>query len=198
MRLAIATACAAALAAGCTYSLVQVTPSGPGIRAERRPSDCHLDFYRTRAPERPYQEIAALHIGGGMLDAADAQDAMRAKACALGAHAVVVTADYHHGAMTGTAVVYRDFRASDAGRPDAPAAAPRPASPCPPGGKLVEARLRREADLRDAPGGGTALQLLAEGTVVCATDWSQHGFRQVRLEANRSGWVPEDALAVEP
>ncbi|HYQ81935.1 MAG TPA: DUF1471 domain-containing protein [Anaeromyxobacteraceae bacterium] len=193
-RPAIGTALWTALAAGCTYSLVQVTPSGPGVQAERRPSDCHVDFYRTKAPEQPYDEIAALHVGGGMLGAADVQEAIRAEACRLGAHAVVVTSDYRHGAMSGTAVVYRGFRASDAGQPDPPTSAARPPGPCPPGGKLLEARLRRAADLRDAAGGGTALQTLPEGTVVCATDWSERGQRQVRLEANRIGWVPEDAL----
>jgi hypothetical protein len=112
-----------ALAAACSH--VSVTTSGSGVTLAPRPAGCAIEFIRTRAPERPYDEIATLHWQGTMRGAEGAQEDLRQKACALGADAAVVTRDYvpntqnSTGLMTATAIKYR------------PAPAP-PAAPPPP------------------------------------------------------------------
>jgi len=94
-----------------------VIPSGSGIRAAPKPSDCKLNFFRTKV-DQPYDELAALHVGAptdgygniGDYTPWQLQNAMRAKACALGADAVIVTQDFSPtkgGFMNGTAIKYR-------------------------------------------------------------------------------------------
>jgi hypothetical protein len=62
--------------------------------------------------ERPYDEIAALHARGGDTfrnGPSEFQDALRAKACELGADAVIVTQDFTGpgGIMNAAAIRYR-------------------------------------------------------------------------------------------
>lgn len=94
-----------------------VIPSGSGVRAAPKASDCKLDFFRTKV-DQPYDELAALHVGAptdgyGYTTAYNPwqlQEAMRVKACALGADAVIVTQDFHPGKggfMNGIAINYR-------------------------------------------------------------------------------------------
>lgn len=185
----------AALAAACVTprSGVVATPSGPGIRSERRPVNCRIEFYRTKTPERAYDEIATLHYQGtGSADAA--QDSIRAKACQLGAHAVIVSRDYTMGLMTGTAVVYRGLTASDAGLPDP--AQPPPANTCTKPG-LVAARLRQAATLRDGADPGAAFILYVDaGAEVCAANSATGGFRQVSLRDGHTGYVTDSAVEI--
>lgn len=116
-----------ALAAGC--SSVSVAPSGLGLYPAARPAGCAIEFIRTKAPERPYDELASIHWEGTMKGAAVAQEDLRARACALGADAVVVTRDYvpytqnASGFMTGTAIKYRAVPAAPAAQPAAAPAA---------------------------------------------------------------------------
>jgi hypothetical protein len=71
---------------------VEVTPSG-SASAPPREAGCQIEFFRSKAPDRPYVELAGLHAEGGM-SAGDVQERMRAKACEVGADAVIVTRDY--------------------------------------------------------------------------------------------------------
>lgn len=107
---------AAGLLLGCLGPRVIELPSGPGVHAESKAPDCRLDFYRTKV-DRPYDEIAALHASGGdtFKNGPEAfQHAVRAKACELGADAVIVTQDFsgYGGMMNATAIKYRDTTAA--------------------------------------------------------------------------------------
>jgi hypothetical protein len=107
------------LVAGCA-PVVSVTPAGK-LTAPPRPANCAIEFFRSKVPERPYDELAGLHSERGT-SAGAVQDAMRAKACELGADAVIVTRDYVPGSknvaavMTGTAIKYRAGAAAPAGQ----------------------------------------------------------------------------------
>lgn len=110
-RALLPAAIAAAASLACLGPRVAVLPSGSGLVAEPRSRDCKLDFFRTR-PDRPYDELAALHAAGGDTfrdGPGDFQDALRARACTLGADAVVVTQDYSGpgGIMNAVAIKYR-------------------------------------------------------------------------------------------
>ncbi len=110
-RTLLPVAIAAAASLACLGPRVAVLPSGSGLVAEPRPQDCKLEFFRT-GPPRPYDELAALHAAGGDTfrdGPADFQDALRARACTLGADAVVVTRDYSGpgGIMNAVAIKYR-------------------------------------------------------------------------------------------
>jgi hypothetical protein len=78
-----------------------------------RAAECRVEFIRTKAPERAYDELAALHWNGSLSSAEAAQEDLRASACQLGADAVIVTRDYvpytqnATAFMTGTAIKYR-------------------------------------------------------------------------------------------
>ncbi len=109
----------AAASSGCLGPRVVVIPSGPGVVATPKPSDCKVEFFRTKV-DRPYDEIAALYASGGDTSKSgpeDFQDALRAKACELGADALIVTQDYSRsysspiayvGQMNAAAIKYRD------------------------------------------------------------------------------------------
>lgn len=104
-------------AAGCMGPRVVAVSSNP-MEVPARPHGCTLDLLRTRA-DRPYDELAALHAEGGDTGKdgpQDFEDALRAKACALGADALLVTDDYtgRGGMMNAVAIRYRD--AADATR----------------------------------------------------------------------------------
>lgn len=104
----------------------RVTPSGTGLAAAPRPADCQIEFLRSKRPDRAYDEIAALHASGtsSFTSPGRLQEAVRSKACSVGADAVIVTQDFvpppdpGRGApyMTGTAIKYRE------GEPPAPSA----------------------------------------------------------------------------
>jgi hypothetical protein len=112
---------AAIALAGCAPR-VAVMPSGTGVGATPKARDCRIDFFRTRVG-RPYEEFAALHVEGSSWDGPeDLQEAIRTKACALGADAVVVTQEFLvtqaggivHVTMNGAAIRYRDSEPADA------------------------------------------------------------------------------------
>jgi hypothetical protein len=108
-----------AISSGCVGPQVVVTPSGPGVVATPKPPDCQVEFFRTKV-DRPYDEIAALHAWGGDTFKTGPdyfRDALRAKACELGADALIVTQDYSWGysgsgqgfaQMNAAAIKYRD------------------------------------------------------------------------------------------
>lgn len=108
----------ALLAASCSH--VSVSPAGSSPSLAARPAGCALEFLRTKAPERPYDEVAALHWEGTMRGAEAAQEELRQRACALGADAAIVTRDYvpytqnASGFMTVTAIKYRAAAATPA------------------------------------------------------------------------------------
>jgi hypothetical protein len=108
----------ATLAAGC------FTPAGPVLRvtpsramaaaSPSKPANCSLDFYRTKAPDRPYDEVATVHyLAVNGAEPTAVQVAIQAKVCELGADAVVVTRERYLGftqggtEVTATAVLYR-------------------------------------------------------------------------------------------
>jgi hypothetical protein len=107
---------------------VHVSDAGNGVKAPPKPKDCAMPILRTKAPDRPYDEMAALHFGGSGLnqagDPADAEQALREKACELGADALVATREFVPGvaggkgrspSMAATAIKFRA-----AGAPAAP------------------------------------------------------------------------------
>lgn len=115
-KVGLAAAVAATLVAGCLGPRVVVMPSGPGLRAEKKPSGCRIDFCRTQV-DRPYVEIAAIHASGGdtFKDGPEAfHRALQEKACELGADAIIVTQDYlgPGSVMDGVAIKYRDAAAA--------------------------------------------------------------------------------------
>ena len=79
-----ALACVAAALAGCA-SRIAVTSAGSGVVLAPRPPDCKVEFYRTKPPERAYDEVATLHFTGtGFASAADAQDGLKELPAARG------------------------------------------------------------------------------------------------------------------
>jgi hypothetical protein len=115
---------------------VSVTPSGSGTSAPAKPPGCSLPFFRVPPLDQPYDEMATLHYTTRAYqagDPADAQEAIRQKACALGADAVLVTREFAPGVaggkgspptMTGTAIKFRAPRPTPA--PEDRAKAPKP------------------------------------------------------------------------
>jgi len=98
---------------------VKVTDAGTGLRAAPKPKGCAVPIFRTKAPERPYDEVATLHYTNAMNGAGDpvsAEGAIREKACELGADALIVTREFVPGVggmsgstpmMSATAILYR-------------------------------------------------------------------------------------------
>ena len=76
--------------------------------------ESEADFLLLRPLAGSDDEIAGLHAAGSYSSAAGLQEEMRAKACEVGADAVVITRDFIPGTqaspavMTGTAVKYRE------------------------------------------------------------------------------------------
>jgi hypothetical protein len=163
-RPALAGAILLALTLGCAPALVgtvTTTPAGPGVQLAPREAGCSVEFHRTRPPDAAYDEIATFHLEGPWADAAAAQDALRARACAVGADAVVVTRDFTRvdafgtSAMTGTAVSVRTRREERAAVARADAAAP----------EARAARERGEAEARAREAAAARAVLAAEATV---------------------------------
>lgn len=119
-RAASVAAVLAACVAGCVGPRVDVLP-GTSIAAAPKSPDCELEVFRTRV-DRDYVELAALHAYGGDDTKNGAEDfyaALRAKACELGADALLVTDEYKRpgGEMNAVAIKFRDRAAGDAQAP---------------------------------------------------------------------------------
>jgi hypothetical protein len=114
---ALAAFVAAISTAGCVLvgPKVQVTLSRPmAERSRLKPADCALEFYRTKSPDRPYDEVATVHyVAVNGAEPTAAQAAIQAKVCELGGDAVVVTRERYMGygdggtEVTATALLYR-------------------------------------------------------------------------------------------
>jgi hypothetical protein len=186
---------------GCASSNLIVTPSGSGLHPEARPTNCHVEFFRTKPPERPYDELAAFHFTGNQfITPTDAQERLRIEACRIGAHAVVVNRDYLLSMMTGTAIVYRGAIAKDAGQRDPPVTSgPQPESwmkrACSRELDALAARLRVAATLRDGPEAAASfLTYIDADATVCASARPTGAFRKVILSDGRTGYVADSAL----
>jgi len=98
---------AAALAAACAP---RVNVVGSGKHAPAKPSDCTIRFFR-EPPGPIYDELGELRVETPFNSPARAQEAMRERACALGADAVVITQELtdvgNGGVMVGTALKFR-------------------------------------------------------------------------------------------
>ncbi len=95
-------------ACGC----VKVVPSDADVKAAPRASGCEIEFLR-KAPDRPYDELAELSTHVTNPPREGPEYALRAKACELGADAVIVTQSfvtnpYGHVLVAGTAIKYRE------------------------------------------------------------------------------------------
>lgn len=96
---------------GCAIN-TQVTRSSQKS-FEAKPDSCNIEFFRTQRPAGAYDEIGAIHLAGNVMEtAADAQEALRKKACELGADAVIISDEVYQVPnvglrVTGTAVAYR-------------------------------------------------------------------------------------------
>jgi hypothetical protein len=135
MRVRISVSCLVAFLVACSaIPVVTVVPSGSGVSAPAKDAGCSLPVLRAMPADRPFDELASLHYTTEGLftsgDPAAAQDAIRAKACALGADAVIVTREFVPGApgtdgraptMAGLAIRFRSAAA--------PAPASSPATP---------------------------------------------------------------------
>jgi hypothetical protein len=94
---------------GCLGPRVTVLPGA--VHTQQKPPTCAVAFIRTKV-DRPYDEIAGLAASGGhafMNGPDDFQEALREKACELGADAVIVTRDFarNGGTMNVVAIKYR-------------------------------------------------------------------------------------------
>jgi hypothetical protein len=209
----LAALCSAVLLAACATADITVTPAGRNLGLAARKVDCVVEFHRTRAPDRPFDEVATLHLEGKHVDAWEAQERMRRRACELGADAVVVTRDYvavpgpttvtagplgpmvSRGAdrvlMTGAAVSYPDVRADPAARLARDARGL--ADLMPPRGFSV-ATARTTTPLRGGPDvGSTTDGDIAGGTAIWAVQ-ANGGWCRARHADGRQGWVDCAAL----
>jgi hypothetical protein len=192
----LATAAVSALLGACATANITVTASGHALDLAPRKADCVVEFHRTRAPERPFDEIATLHLQGANLDAWEAQEEMRRRACALGADAIVVTRDYmgigSSVVMIGTAVSYAELRANPAARLARDARGISELMP-PPGFALAVAR--STTPLRMAWNADATVQgEIAAGTGIWA-EKNDGDMCRVRHPDGRGGWVDCGALA---
>jgi len=116
------------VALGMTGCVPQVhySPAVAGILPKPKAQSCRIEFFRSKAPDRPYDELGGLYVEGST-EPEDLQTAMSRRACELGADAVLITRDYTPavgrmpGTMTGTAVRYHV---------EGPAAATASSDPC--------------------------------------------------------------------
>jgi hypothetical protein len=110
MRFSALLVVALAVISGCAINS-QVTRSSQKSFAAKSDS-CNIEFFRTQRPAVAYDEIGAIHLAGSVMEsAADAQEALRKQACALGADAVIITDEVYQVPnvglrVTGTAVAY--------------------------------------------------------------------------------------------
>ncbi len=205
---------AALLACAAPAPRVDVTPTGRAIPLAPRAKECPIEFFRTRPPDRAYDEIAVLEVEGRTGDSpAQAQEALRREACVLGADAVVVTREDAEGRTTGVAVSYpeeRDKHRAAAVARDSPisgaaalrfeedrrvleAQADAAGAAGPPlgfvGGRFTRATRVRIAPERRAEETGDEIPA---GTPVWIAARPAAGWRQVWRPALQTCWVEED------
>ncbi len=189
---------------------VTVAGAGKSLGLAPRTADCTVEFFRTKPPDRAYDEVAALHFSWLGSDVVFAQEAMRAKACELGADAVIVTRDFAAGSMVGTALSYPDRRAehkrayvawlaqelAEAGRRDRAAAA-RAEVGVPDGYVRAKAacdvRLRATPEVRSLEG-----DLVRAGALIFISPSATNGFRKAWVSIGHVGWISEDDLVIGP
>jgi hypothetical protein len=92
---------------------VTVVGAGAKVRSTPRPSGCSIQVFAA-APAAPFDELGTLHLETAKNAPDRALEAMRDKACALGADAMVIIQPYAQtgdsAAMTATAIRYRGTR----------------------------------------------------------------------------------------
>ena len=91
---------AGCLGVGLTVPRITVVPSGAGVSAPAKATDCSVPVLRVPPKDQPYDELASLHYTTNLFwygDPAAAQDAFREQACALGADAVLVIQEFTPG-----------------------------------------------------------------------------------------------------
>lgn len=137
---ALARRAAAAVAAAALSACGTAWVSRPvsGLKAPARESGCTVEFLQQQ-PQRSYEKLGNLYSYYSTV--IDVRDALRAKACELGADAVIVTQDVvvvggRRGGegklVAGTAIRYVDAkRPGDRSGADSP-----PREPCSPGSLL--------------------------------------------------------------
>lgn len=216
MRRRISAAAVLAFAGCVAGQRISVTDAGSGLSLSPRPADCRVEFYRTKSPERAYEEVGTIHFSGGATPES-AQEALRAKACELGADAVIVTRDYiataggagfalghavvvpKEAAMTGTAVSYPELRQKhrlehamrEAERRALEKAAEAAQGDAPPG--FVAARTKRTAAVRRPTDNYAQVGVYAEipaGQVIWVAPRAMAGWRELAS----GGHVEDDAL----
>lgn len=88
---------------GCVFATaaqVTVVPSGLSVSAPPREAGCSLPVLRAAPRDQAYDELASLHYTTSLFwsgDPAVAQNAIRERACTLGADAVLVTQEFVPG-----------------------------------------------------------------------------------------------------
>jgi hypothetical protein len=95
--------------AGCGGG-VQVRPSGLNQKLQPKPKNCDLEFLY-QAPARAFEAIAELNTHVTNAPPGGAIEALRPKACELGADALIVTQNFvtnelGHALVAGTAIKY--------------------------------------------------------------------------------------------
>jgi hypothetical protein len=224
MHRTLSAASVLALAACATTSRVEVTDAGAALTLAPRPADCRIEFYRTKPPERPYDEVSTLHFSG-RAGAEGAQEALRAKACELGADAVIVTRDYvvvsgggpgvvvgysvvnpTQGVMTGTAVSYPELRErhrlahalrQEEKRAEFEKGVQAMVRPPELPAGYVPARTRRGANLLFMPGGDFKREIAA-GQFIWVEPDSKRAYRRAVVSDGSTGYVDDDALELAP
>jgi hypothetical protein len=98
------------LLAGCAGS-APIRTAGGEAAGLARPSDCPLELLY-KAPDRPYEPLGDLQIQVMQAPAGGAVEALRPRACALGADAVIVTRNQvlnvlDQAMVEGTAIRWR-------------------------------------------------------------------------------------------
>lgn len=208
---------------------VEVTEAGSGLRLAPRPADCAVQLFRTRPPARAYDEVAALHLRlFGELDAAAVEDALRRRACAIGADAIVVTRDFvgsgTDAGMSGVAVSYPELRGehgaelarreaeraradadrarAEAERRRAEAERSRRLAAMRPAGApagYVPATIVRDGWLREAPGRRSAERgEVRKGTAAWVAPVARDGYRRAWVAAGLHGYAEDADVALDP
>ncbi len=223
MRAVAFVGAALSIVACAALNRVTITGSGRDLGLVPRQGDCAIEFFRTKPPDRSYDEVATIHYEAapmGAPDAAGAQEALRRAACGLGADAVVVTRDFAMGLMTGTAVSFPERRrvhrreadrvaaerrreaalraeraARDSKAAEANAARAR-SDGIPPG--WLRAKVRSETVVRSWPERSVqGSEVLAAGTSVWVSPTESNRHRRVRRAGADIGWIESSDLELE-
>jgi hypothetical protein len=112
--------------AGCAMGGVRVQNARTDLGLKPKPDNCSLEML-DRAPARAFEEIAELDTHVTNVPKGGAPEALRAKACELGADAVIITLNFvtnemGHSMVAGTAIKYvlTPPKAQQDNRPAAP------------------------------------------------------------------------------